>query len=241
MIFFVRRMSHALVPWVFLIQLAGSGFGVSLKEPADVRLQTLRSAFIRAVLKGVRAHFSLICPLRKHTLNTVLTNQSLFSMVWTIGGRPRFPGSFLADDESYRGAGSRLLSQPLPWTGRFCCLDARAWPYLASPGGSCGAVITGRPVLRGGRLPSLSQDLGEQAAKHGCRIQAYRLMTNHVHLLVTPVCAETSGLMMKHHGQRYVRISIVRTCVPVTCGKDASVRAMPRRTGVCLPVIAISN
>jgi hypothetical protein len=47
MIFFVRRMSHAVVPWVLLIQLAGCGFGVSLKEPAEVRLQAQRSAFIR--------------------------------------------------------------------------------------------------------------------------------------------------------------------------------------------------
>ena len=49
------------------------------------------------------------------------------------------------------------------------------------------------------------QDLGEQAEKYGCRIHAYCLMTNHVHLLVTPELAESAGLMMKHLGQRYVQ------------------------------------
>ncbi len=49
------------------------------------------------------------------------------------------------------------------------------------------------------------QDLGEQARKSGCRIHAYCLMTNHVHLLVTPECTDSAGLMMKHLGQRYVQ------------------------------------
>lgn len=49
------------------------------------------------------------------------------------------------------------------------------------------------------------QDLGEQAGKYGCRIHAYCLMTNHVHLLVTPELAESAGLMMKNIGQRYVQ------------------------------------
>jgi len=49
------------------------------------------------------------------------------------------------------------------------------------------------------------QDLDEQARKFGCCIHAYCLMTNHVHLLVTPERAESAGLMMKHLGQRYVQ------------------------------------
>lgn len=49
------------------------------------------------------------------------------------------------------------------------------------------------------------QDLGEQAGKYGCRVHAYCLMTNHVHLLVTPQRTESAGLMMKHLGQRYVQ------------------------------------
>lgn len=47
--------------------------------------------------------------------------------------------------------------------------------------------------------------LGEQATKYGCAIHAYVLMTNHVHLLVTPAQETSAALMMKHLGQRYVQ------------------------------------
>jgi putative transposase len=47
--------------------------------------------------------------------------------------------------------------------------------------------------------------LSEQARKHGCAIHAYCLMTNHVHLLLTPAEPESIGLMMKGLGQRYVQ------------------------------------
>ena len=47
--------------------------------------------------------------------------------------------------------------------------------------------------------------LDEYARKHECQIHAYVLMTNHVHLLVTPLKAESVGLLMKQLGQRYVQ------------------------------------
>jgi len=47
--------------------------------------------------------------------------------------------------------------------------------------------------------------LNEFADKFGCAIHAYVLMTNHVHLLLTPAKADSAGLMMKHLGQRYVQ------------------------------------
>ena len=47
--------------------------------------------------------------------------------------------------------------------------------------------------------------LKDQAAKHGCEIYAYVLMTNHVHLLLTPQEAGSASLLMKHLGQRYVQ------------------------------------
>lgn len=47
--------------------------------------------------------------------------------------------------------------------------------------------------------------LKEQAEKHGCLIHAYVLMTNHVHLLLTPEKEESASLLMKHLGQRYVQ------------------------------------
>ena len=43
------------------------------------------------------------------------------------------------------------------------------------------------------------------AKKHGCRIQAYVLMTNHVHLLATPARADSLPRMMQSLGRRYVR------------------------------------
>lgn len=36
-------------------------------------------------------------------------------------------------------------------------------------------------------------------------VHAYVLMTNHVHLLITPTHADSASLMMKHLGQRYVQ------------------------------------
>lgn len=47
--------------------------------------------------------------------------------------------------------------------------------------------------------------LEKQARNTGCQIHAYVLMTNHVHLLLTPEHAESASLMMKHLGQRYVQ------------------------------------
>ena len=47
--------------------------------------------------------------------------------------------------------------------------------------------------------------LTEQSRRFGCAIHAYVLMTNHVHLLLTPEKADSAGLMMKHLGQRYVQ------------------------------------
>ena len=47
--------------------------------------------------------------------------------------------------------------------------------------------------------------LKEFADKFGCALHAYVLMTNHVHLLVTPERTDSAGLLMKHLGQRYVQ------------------------------------
>lgn len=47
--------------------------------------------------------------------------------------------------------------------------------------------------------------LAEQADKFGCAVHAYVLMTNHVHLLLTPMRGDSAALLMKHLGQRYVQ------------------------------------
>ena len=47
----------------------------------------------------------------------------------------------------------------------------------------------------------------EQAAeRRGCEVHAYVLMTNHVHLLVTPAKAGALGATMQDLGARYVRV-----------------------------------
>lgn len=47
-------------------------------------------------------------------------------------------------------------------------------------------------------------DLRESAEKYDCRIHAYVLMTNHVHLLVTPMVDHGISQMMQALGRRYV-------------------------------------
>jgi len=47
--------------------------------------------------------------------------------------------------------------------------------------------------------------LRELASQFACSVHAYCLMTNHVHLLITPQTVEGCGLLMKNLGQRYVQ------------------------------------
>lgn len=47
--------------------------------------------------------------------------------------------------------------------------------------------------------------LQELAPRFDCAVHAYVLMTNHVHLLLTPAHENSAALLMKHLGQRYVQ------------------------------------
>jgi putative transposase len=47
--------------------------------------------------------------------------------------------------------------------------------------------------------------LAAAAADYGCRVHAYVLMTNHVHLLVTPRREDSLPRVMQSLGRRYVR------------------------------------
>lgn len=47
--------------------------------------------------------------------------------------------------------------------------------------------------------------LRELSARYQCAVHAYCLMTNHVHLLLTPPSAEACQALMKHLGQRYAQ------------------------------------
>jgi len=45
----------------------------------------------------------------------------------------------------------------------------------------------------------------ELSRRFRCAVHAYVLMTNHVHLLLTPECEDGPSQLMKHLGQRYVQ------------------------------------
>ena len=47
--------------------------------------------------------------------------------------------------------------------------------------------------------------LRELSEKHGCAVHAYCLMTNHVHLLLTPSAPQACTNLMRDIGQRYVQ------------------------------------
>lgn len=49
------------------------------------------------------------------------------------------------------------------------------------------------------------ENLAEGARRYECEVHAYVLMTNHVHLLVTPGDEEGLSRMMRHLGSRYVQ------------------------------------
>lgn len=48
-------------------------------------------------------------------------------------------------------------------------------------------------------------ELGSACARNACTVHAYVLMTNHVHLLITPSTAGGIGRVMQSLGRRYVR------------------------------------
>lgn len=48
--------------------------------------------------------------------------------------------------------------------------------------------------------------LAESASRRGCAVHAYVLMSNHVHLLVTPSKAGAVAAMLQDLGRRYVRV-----------------------------------
>lgn len=84
-------------------------------------------------------------------------------------------------------------------------------------------------------------ELAELSARFGCAIHAYVLMTNHVHLLLTPQKADSAALMMKHLGQRYVQY-INRTYKRSGTLWEGRFRScLTQRKTMCWPVTGTSN
>src|SRR5262245_44939610 len=97
-------------------------------------------------------------------------------------------------------------------------------PWCSLNGGQCPMARMGRYFVQGqplhviqrgnDRQPNffLADDyaryrawLIEAAAQYGCAIHAYVFMTNHVHLLLTPVKTSSLPRTMQSLGRRYVR------------------------------------
>jgi putative transposase len=59
--------------------------------------------------------------------------------------------------------------------------------------------------LQAGDFAAYLKLLCQFAPRYGCALHAYCLMTNHVHLLVTPSSVDSCALLMKNLGQCYVQ------------------------------------
>lgn len=81
-------------------------------------------------------------------------------------------------------------------------------PRLVLPGMAVHVIQRGNnraPCFRTGNDYQLYLlHLRELSRKFGCAVHAYCLMSNHVHLLVTPPSAAACGALMRELGQRYV-------------------------------------
>jgi putative transposase len=66
------------------------------------------------------------------------------------------------------------------------------------------AIIASDVFLDEADFVRYRQELAEAAWRHGCAVHAYVLMSNHVHLLVTPHVAGAVSRMMQSLGRRYV-------------------------------------
>lgn len=67
--------------------------------------------------------------------------------------------------------------------------------------------------------------LREASLRYHCAIHAYVLMTNHVHLLVTPETKGAVSRMMQGIGRIYVAELMLVIAAPEHCGRAASSRA----------------
>lgn len=86
------------------------------------------------------------------------------------------------------------------------------------------------------------QDLREAALRFECSVHAYVLMTNHVHLLVTPERAGAVSRMMQAVGRRYVSAtSTTRWVAPERSGKVATSPAWWTANAMCWRAIATSS
>ena len=83
--------------------------------------------------------------------------------------------------------------------------------------------------------------LGEALGEAGCQLHAYVLMTNHVHLLLTPKKAAAVQKLIISLGRRYVQYIIAATGAPARSGTAVTNPPPSRPKPTCWPVSDISN
>ena len=86
--------------------------------------------------------------------------------------------------------------------------------------------------------------LAEAAGSSGYAIHACVLMTNHVHLLLTPLAADSLPRTMQSLGRRYVRFVASSTAPaggPARCGRAATAPHRSTRRLISSPAAAISS
>ena len=84
-------------------------------------------------------------------------------------------------------------------------------------------------------------DLREIAFREGCEIHAYVLMTNHVHLLMTPCEAGQIARIMQAPGAVTSATSMIVIIVPKRSGRVATKHASSGPTDTCCAATDISN
>ena len=86
------------------------------------------------------------------------------------------------------------------------CPAVRAFTWMVFPCTSCSAATTASPASsREEDYLSYLHWLGEALEESRCALHAYVLMTNHVHLLLTPKKAEAVPRLIISLGRRYVQ------------------------------------
>ena len=83
--------------------------------------------------------------------------------------------------------------------------------------------------------------VGEGRDRYGCSIHAYVLMTNHVHLLLTPMEKSSVSRMMQYVGVTMSPISMPNMRAAVRCGKGGSRQVLLIRLVIYWHVIATLN
>lgn len=84
-------------------------------------------------------------------------------------------------------------------------------------------------------------DLRELAQREGCAVHAYVLMTNHVHLLMTPATSGSIARLMQSLGRRYVRMSTIATTARAHSGRAATRPAWWTMATTCSTATATSS